>query len=194
MHDITAAVLDAALVQQAAWRAAGLPIPVAVNLARANLVDAGLPASIAAALERHGATADDLRLEITEDTVMTDADRVLEVLDGLRALGVQLALDDFGTGHSSLAYLKRLPVDELKIDRSFVMAMATDHRDEAIVDAATTLGLRFGMRVVAEGVEDAATCDRLRALGVHEVQGFHIARPLAGDDVLALARQRAARR
>jgi diguanylate cyclase (GGDEF)-like protein len=192
MHELTATVLDEALAQQAAWRASGVAIPVSVNLARASLLDDGFPTSVAAALERHGATPADLILEITEDTVMVDADRTLAVLDGLRALGVSLALDDFGTGHSSLAYVKRLPIDELKIDKSFVRSMTSDHRDEAIVEAAARLGLRFGMRVVAEGVEDPATWARLKALGCHEAQGFLLARPMPAAAFLAFARDHGA--
>ena len=117
-------------------------------------------------------------IEITEDVLMVDADRALAVLARLSAAGVRVALDDFGTGYSSLAYLKQLPVDELKIDRSFVTNMRTDPTDAAIVQTAVDLGRRLGIGVVAEGVEDAATLRRLTEFGADVAQGYHIARPM----------------
>jgi diguanylate cyclase len=114
---------------------------------------------------------------------MTDPDRSLEALAKLSAAGVRVALDDFGTGYSSLAYLKKLPVDELKIDRSFVFEMRANQADAAIVQTAIDLGRRLGIGVVAEGVEDAATLERLTQYGAGVAQGFHIARPMAAADL-----------
>ncbi|MBN1772312.1 MAG: EAL domain-containing protein, partial [Deltaproteobacteria bacterium] len=125
-----------------------------------------------------------LHLEITESTVMADPHQALAVLGELRELGVRLSLDDFGTGYSSLAYLQKLPVHELKIDRSFVMHLAASAGDAAIVQTIAALGHHLGLDVVAEGVEDAESLDRLGHLGCDLAQGFHIARPMPGPDVL----------
>ena len=122
-------------------------------------------------------------LEITESTLMIDLPRTMSILERLRAMGIRIAIDDFGTGHSSLAYLKRLPVDEVKIDRSFVKDIATDATDRIIVRSTVDLAHSLGLRVVAEGVEDALTKELLAELGCDEVQGFHLGRPLRGHDL-----------
>ncbi len=152
--------------------------PVAVNLAAANVVDVTLPDAIAGLLARHGATGDRLVCEISEHTVMADPKRAGEVLDRLRALGVRLSLDDFGTGHSSLSYLKRLPLDEVKIDRSFVSGMVDDENDAVIVRSTIDLARNLGLAVVAEGVETAEVMAELAALRCDIAQGFFISRPL----------------
>jgi diguanylate cyclase (GGDEF)-like protein len=171
--DLTRWVVDHAL---AACRE--LDLPVAINLAAANIVDVTLPAAIGAALERHGVPAERLVCEISEHTVMADPVRASDVLDGLRALGVVLSLDDFGTGHSSLAYLKRLPLDEVKIDRSFVAGMTEDENDAVIVRSTIDLARNLGLRVVAEGVETAEIMDALAALRCDVAQGYFISRPV----------------
>jgi diguanylate cyclase (GGDEF)-like protein len=177
--DLTRWVVDRALGQQRAWLDAGIDLPVTVNLAAANVVDATLPDAIAALLERHG--VERLECEISEHTVMADPRRAAEVLDRLRALGVRLSLDDFGTGHSSLAYLKRLPLDEVKIDRSFVSGMVEDENDAVIVRSTIDLARNLGLAVVAEGVESAELMGELAALSCDIAQGFHISRPLPAD-------------
>jgi diguanylate cyclase (GGDEF)-like protein len=171
--DLTRWVVDKALAQQREWN-----IPVAVNLAAANVVDLNLPDAIAALLERHGVPGHQLECEISEHTVMADPKRVSEVLDRLRALGVRLSLDDFGTGHSSLSYLKRLPLDEVKIDRSFVSGMMQDENDAVIVRSTIDLARNLGLEVVAEGVETAEIMGELAALNCDIAQGFYISRPL----------------
>ena len=171
--DLTRWVVDRALAQ-----CRDLDLPVAVNLAAANIVDVTLPDAIGAALERHGVAADRLVCEISEHTVMADPVRASDVLAGLRALGVGLSLDDFGTGHSSLAYLKRLPLDEVKIDRSFVAGMTEDENDAVIVRSTIDLARNLGLRVVAEGVESAETMDALAELRCDVAQGYFISRPL----------------
>jgi diguanylate cyclase (GGDEF)-like protein len=181
--DLTRWVVDAALTQQRAWRDQGIDLPVAVNLAAANIVDVALPDAIAGLLARHGAAGDRLECEISEHTVMADPVRASEVLDRLRALGVRLSLDDFGTGHSSLAYLKRLPLDEVKIDRSFVSGMAEDENDMVIVRSTIDLARNLGLAVVAEGVESAEIMDELAALRCDTAQGFHVSRPLPADEL-----------
>jgi EAL domain-containing protein (putative c-di-GMP-specific phosphodiesterase class I) len=177
--DLTRWVVDRALGQQRAWLDAGIDLPVTVNLAAANVVDATLPDAIAALLERHG--VERLECEISEHTVMADPRRAAEVLDRLRALGVRLSLDDFGTGHSSLSYLKRLPLDEVKIDRSFVAGMVEDENDAVIVRSTIDLARNLGLAVVAEGVESAELMGELAALSCDIAQGYHISRPLPAD-------------
>ena len=115
---------------------------------------------------------------------MAAPDRARRILDRIVALGVQVAIDDFGTGHSSLAYLKNLPVHELKIDRSFVAQLTSDSRDAVIVRSTVDLGRNLGLRVVAEGVEDSLTLQHLDLLGCHAVQGYHISRPVPAEDLI----------
>ena len=184
-------MLDNALAQARAWRDAGLDLTMAVNLAAPNIADATLPDAVAALLERHGLPGDRLECEISEHTVMADPRRAMAILERLRGLGVRLSLDDFGTGHSSLTYLKRLPLDEVKIDRSFVMGMTDDDNDAAIVRTTIDLARNLGLEVVAEGVEGADVLHRLRSLRCDEAQGFHLSRPLPPD---ALVEWLAARR
>jgi diguanylate cyclase (GGDEF)-like protein len=171
--DLTRWVVDRALAE-----CRELELPVAVNLAAANIVDVTLPAAIGAALERHRVPAHRLVCEISEHTVMADPVRASDVLDGLRALGVGLSLDDFGTGHSSLAYLKRLPLDEVKIDRSFVAGMTDDENDAVIVRSTIDLARNLGLRVVAEGVESLEIMDALAELRCDVAQGYFISRPV----------------
>jgi EAL domain-containing protein (putative c-di-GMP-specific phosphodiesterase class I) len=176
---ITAWVVDAAVRQGAAWQRAGRPLRISVNIAAQDLLNPELREQVAAALARHGLPPRLLCVEITESGVMQDAARAVEVLARLQALGVGRSIDDFGTGHSSLAYLKRLSVDELKIDRSFVRSLVEDPKDRAIVLSIIELSHNLGLGVVAEGVEDAAAAEQLRRLGCDEIQGWLVARPLA---------------
>jgi len=178
-------VLAEAIRQGRKWQRAGLLLGVSVNLSMWNLHDPALPERVAALLREHGLSPAWLRLELTESALMADTDRAMDVLARLSALGVRLAVDDFGSGYSSLAYLKTLPVDELKIDKGFVREMATDATDAAIVASTVALGHALGLRVVAEGIEDRATWDLLAGMGCDVAQGYHIARPLPPD---ALAR------
>jgi diguanylate cyclase (GGDEF)-like protein len=184
MAPLTRLVLDQALVQAARWRASGFDLTMAVNVSATNLLDGGFTDAALAALARVGLRPESLVMEITEDVLMADPDRSLEVVGRLSTAGVQVALDDFGTGYSSLAYLKHLPVDELKIDRTFVASMTTDPADAAIVQTAIDLGRRLGIAVVAEGVEDAASLESLATMGASRAQGYHIARPMPADELL----------
>jgi EAL domain-containing protein (putative c-di-GMP-specific phosphodiesterase class I) len=126
-------------------------------------------------------------VEVTENALMADRERSHRVLSRLRELGVRVSIDDFGTGHSSLAYFKQIPADELKVDKSFVMNMLTDESDARIVEQAVALGHAFGLKVVAEGVESAKVAARLAAIGCDYAQGFHYAKPLAPRDFPAWA-------
>jgi EAL domain-containing protein (putative c-di-GMP-specific phosphodiesterase class I) len=189
---LTAWVLDAALAQCRAWRDGGLDLTVAVNLSVRNLLDAHLPDSIAALLRRHELPPSALELEITESTIVADQVRALDVLTRLNGMGIGLSVDDFGTGYSSLAYLKDLPVSELKIDRKFVNNMTEDGDDAFIVRSTIDLGRNLGLQVVAEGVETEAVWDQLALLGCDVAQGYYLTRPLPAADLtewLAVRRQ-----
>jgi diguanylate cyclase len=186
---LTAFVVDRALEEMAEF-----DLTVAVNLGPADLLDLGLPSEIDRLLRRRRFEPEHLRLEVSEDVVMADPERTLEVLAGLRAIGVATALDDFGAGHASLGHLKALQVDELKIDRSFVGSLPGDERDAAIVYAMVELGRRLGMRVVAEGVQSAENWDALARLLCDEAQGFYLSRPLTATALRGWLRERAALR
>jgi len=185
MRTLTVAALGQGLRQARAWRDAGLDLTVSVNLSVLNLLDLGIAHDVARLLAEHGVPPSLLRLEITEDSLMVDPERTAGVLAGLRAMGVELAIDDFGTGYSSLAYLQRLPVTELKIDRAFVTSLATRASDAAIVRSTVDMARNLGLRVVAEGVEDEAALDVLRSLGCDLAQGFHLGRPMPGEELTA---------
>jgi diguanylate cyclase (GGDEF)-like protein len=191
-RSLTAFVLDRALEEIGDRRRDGFDLSVAVNLGPADLLDLGLPTDVDQLLRRRRFPASCLRLEVSEDVVMADPERTLEVLAGLRAIGVATALDDFGAGHVSLGHLRQLDLDELKIDRSFVMRLADDERDAAIVHATVDLGRRLGMRVVAEGVESAETWDTLAGLHCDEAQGFFLGRPMTAGALTGWLRERAA--
>jgi len=183
IRPLTTLVLDTALAACAQWRREGHHLGVAVNLSTRSLTDAELPAQVAEALRRAGLPAAALTLEITETGVMQDVARAVAVLRELRSLGVRLSVDDFGTGQSSLAYLKQLPIHEVKIDKAFVLGLADDDGDAAIVRAAIDLGHALGLRVVAEGVEDVVTLRLLADRGCDLVQGYHVSRPLPADGI-----------
>jgi diguanylate cyclase (GGDEF)-like protein len=176
-------VLRAAMRQSRAWRRSGLDIPIAINLSPRNLHDQRLPDMVAELLEEHDLPASALGVEITESTLMADLNRGLHVLNRLREMGLDVAIDDFGTGHSSLAYLKRLPVSELKIDRSFVSDLLRDKSDQVIVRAAIELAHSLGLTVTAEGIQDELTQQLLMDMGCDVGQGFQLARPLRGPEV-----------
>jgi diguanylate cyclase (GGDEF)-like protein len=178
---LTEHVLDTALAQLRRWIDAGHGVPVAVNLSTRCLLDADLPDMVQRLLARHDVPSALLRLEVTESAVMGDAARCMDVLQRLHDLGVRLSIDDFGTGYTSMAYLRRLPVDELKIDRSFVLGMTTTAHDAVLVRTAIDLGHNLGLTVVAEGVEGAEHVAALRDLGCDIAQGYHYARPMGSD-------------
>jgi EAL domain-containing protein (putative c-di-GMP-specific phosphodiesterase class I) len=175
---LTMYVLDHSLAQLRLWHNDGLRLSMAVNLTLRNLHDPAFPLDVKRVLDEYDIPARYLQLEITENIVMADPVRVLGVLKGLRDLGCQLALDDFGTGYSSLQHLKNLPVDELKIDKSFVMNMASDDSDAVIVKSTIDLARNLKLRTVAEGVEDLAAWDVLVGMGCEIAQGFLLSRPV----------------
>ena len=175
---LTEAVLVDGLQRCRQWSDDGNPLPIAVNLSSRTLVDPGFPARVAALLEEHGVAPELLTFEITEDRVLGETDRPLPILRSLADMGVRLAVDDFGTRYSSLSYLRRLPLHEVKIDKSFVQGMATDAGDLAIVRAVVDLARDFGLQVVAEGVESELTLELLMDMGCDVGQGFLFSRPL----------------
>jgi diguanylate cyclase (GGDEF)-like protein len=174
-------VLNAAICQAREWLSMGLDVPIAVNLSMRDLHDPTLPETVAGLLRRWQVPPSQLVVEITENGVMADPAHALQIIAGLRAMGLRIAIDDFGTGYSSLGYLKRLPVDELKIDRSFIRDLATDKDDLAIVRSTIGLGHDLGLSIVAEGVEDAATWELLRGLGCDVAQGYFMGRPMTAE-------------
>ncbi len=176
-------VLDEALRQRHLWHDRGVDLGMAVNLSMRDLRDPALPEAIARLLEAHGVPPAALCLELTESAIMADTGRAAVVLTRLRALGVRLAVDDFGTGCSSLASLKRLPMDKLKIDKSFVQRLAEDAADLTVVTSVVGLGHGLGLQVVAEGVENGAALELLAGLGCDTAQGYHIGRPLPADEL-----------
>lgn len=178
-------VLDEACRQMRLWRDQGVEgWRIAVNLSAIQFCHAGLLGSVARALERHALPANCLTLEITETTAMSDVDMSLSVLQQLSDMGVDLSIDDFGTGYSSLMYLKRLPANELKIDRGFVRELEDDGEDAAIVSAIVALGRALGLRIVAEGVETLSQQAFLTRLGCDSLQGYLLGRPVPAEQLL----------
>ncbi|MGH2735950.1 MAG: putative bifunctional diguanylate cyclase/phosphodiesterase, partial [Actinomycetota bacterium] len=175
---LTDLVLDIALQDCRRWRASGRPdFTVSVNLSARSLLDAQIPETVRQLLARHGLPPDCLLLEITESSIMSDPQRASAILSRLDAMGVQLSIDDFGTGYSSFAYLRDLPISEIKIDRSFVFSMTNEESDALIVRSIIDLGRNLQLRVVAEGVEDERTRRSLAGLGCRLGQGYLMSRP-----------------
>ncbi|MGH2857231.1 MAG: putative bifunctional diguanylate cyclase/phosphodiesterase, partial [Solirubrobacteraceae bacterium] len=178
---LTRHVLEHSIAECANWRRDGRDLSVAVNLSVRNLLDRDLPRQIERLLAAYSLPPEALQLEITESMIMSDPERALATVTRLSALGVRLSVDDFGTGYSSLANLRKMPIDELKIDRSFVGPMLRDESDLIIVRSTINLGHDLGLNVIAEGVEDSATLDRLAKLGCDLAQGYHVSRPMPAE-------------
>ncbi|MDT7570912.1 MAG: diguanylate cyclase [Actinomycetota bacterium] len=183
MPALTDVVLQLALEDAALWSAGGRPLTVAVNLSASSLVDDELPERVLQQLASRGLPPTALQIEITEEILMGDRDRARKILRRLRDQGVEISVDDFGTGYSSLAYLRELPINELKLDRSFVLPMAEDARADALVLSTISLAHSLGLRMVAEGVEDEDTLRRLTEHGCDVAQGYFICRPVPADDL-----------
>ena len=180
---LTLWVLDTALAQCAAWHAQGLQISMAVNLSTRNFLDPELPSKVDSFLKKWQVPAQSLCLEITESMTMSDPVRALEIIRTIDAMGVKISIDDFGTGYSSLAYLKKLQVDELKIDRSFVLELDKDADNQSIVRSTIDLAHSLGMRVVAEGIETEAIMRLLMGYGCDNVQGYFLCKPKPAEDI-----------
>jgi diguanylate cyclase (GGDEF)-like protein len=183
IRPLTLFVVEEALKQCRRWREQGFDLTVAVNVAMRNILDEEHPNELARLLRKYELDPDVLELELTETSVLADPPRAKEILQRLRDTGVSLAVDDFGTGYASLAYLSELPVDEIKIDRSFVMAMDTEEQHARIVRSTIDLGRNLSLSVVAEGVESAEVWERLVELGCDSAQGYFLAKPLPPDEL-----------
>jgi diguanylate cyclase (GGDEF)-like protein len=186
---LTRWVIREAVRQCGAWLREGLRLQVAVNISARDLMNRELPAEVATLLAEHGVPPALLCLEITESGFMEDPVHAQKVLDRLAELGVRLSIDDYGTGHSSLSYIMRLPVHELKIDRSFISRMGVNDELSTIVRSTIDLGHNLGLKVVAEGVEDLSVWNMLRTLGCDDAQGFYMSRPLSADALAAWIRE-----
>jgi diguanylate cyclase (GGDEF)-like protein len=193
IKDLTDLVLQHGISALRSFHDQGLELRLAVNLSTHDLFDSRLPARVCTHLEAYGIEASDVTLEITESSLLIDAPRTRATIDDLHDAGFRLAVDDFGTGYSSLSYLRRLPVQELKIDQSFVLGMLTESEDEVIVKSTIDLGHNLQLSVVAEGVEDDETLAALTAMGCDIAQGYGIAIPLTAPDFVTWVRQHRAR-
>ncbi len=180
IKDLTHHVLELGLHDLRGWMAQGRMTSLSLNISVRSLLDRRFPDEVAELLGRYGVDGSALTLELTESSLMVDPELAKATMRQLSELGVSVAIDDFGTGYSSLAYLTDLPIGELKIDKSFVRAMSSDSRNAIVVRSTIELAHSLGLRTVAEGIEDAPTLERLRALGCELAQGFHLSRPLAG--------------
>ncbi len=189
IHDLTIYVLRQALHQCSEWHKENLPFNIAVNISSRCLLNPEFPEILTGLLASLDFPAKSLIMEITETSIMVDPERSMEILNRIHAMGVKLSIDDFGTGYSSLAYLKKLPVSELKIDKSFVMDMLVNESDATIVNATIQLGHNLGLKVVAEGVEDEKTFERLCEMGCDLLQGYFISKPVPPEELLTWARQ-----
>jgi diguanylate cyclase (GGDEF)-like protein len=178
---ITRWVIEQVIRQQQEWIKTGVMINVSINISARDLIAPKLPAIFAKLMQGHDVPPQCLMLEITESSIMANLQGAMDTMNTLRSMGLQMSVDDFGTGYSSLAYLKRLPVSELKIDRSFVINMESGSDDAIIVRSTIDLAHNMGLTVVAEGVENQGTYDMLAAMGCDYLQGFYISRPLTAD-------------
>jgi diguanylate cyclase (GGDEF)-like protein len=185
---LTRHVIAEAVRQCRSWEEAGHELQVSANLAARDLLDEYLPYHVMQILKEHGLPAQRLTLEVTENSIMEDLQKALSVLDCLRDVGVRISMDDFGTGHSSLAQLRNIPLDELKIDKCFVTTLCNDAHNDAIVRTAVELAHSMRLGVVAEGVEDEPTLRRVAEIGCQQAQGYHMSTPLAAQDFLAWLR------
>ncbi len=181
IQPLTMWVLEEAMAQMQRWQGMGLEIPVAVNLSAWNLAHSDIDTFVAELIERHRLSADLLEVEITENSMMRNPERAVRLLRRLKSIGVRLAVDDFGTGFSSLAYLKQMPVDHIKIDKSFVMDMLRDENDAIIVRSIIDLAHNLGMKVIAEGVDSSDVLSLLEILRCDMAQGYFIGRPMSAE-------------
>jgi EAL domain-containing protein (putative c-di-GMP-specific phosphodiesterase class I) len=184
IHPLTRWVIASGMRQCKAWREAGIGLTVSVNLSARNLLDPKLPAQVAEQLESAGVNSDWMRFEITESAIMADPVHALDVLMKLHGMGIHFSIDDFGVGYSSLEYLQKLPVDTIKIDKSFIVNMIRNPNNTVIVRSTIDLAHNLGLRAVAEGVENKDLWDRLEALGCDIAQGYYMCKPMPADDLM----------
>jgi diguanylate cyclase (GGDEF)-like protein len=190
IDEMTEKVVRLAVAQAAVWSENGLSLRLGINASARNLLQRSFPNVVGDIAKEFGVPLNQLEIEITENTLTNDPDRTLSVVNGLRNLGVTISIDDFGTGYSSLAHLRSLPIDRIKIDRSFVGGMLTNSGDLAIVRCILDLAASLNVATVAEGVEDQAMLDQLQVLGCKVAQGYFIGRPGTAEQIVELARER----
>ncbi len=187
---LTTWVLGTVLRHQSEWKQLGVDLEVSLNLSTVTLAEADLPDVISQAMRTWGTSPEKVTLEITENTAMSDAEQSLAVMKRLKQMGLRLSVDDFGTGHSSLSYVKNFPLDELKIDKSFVQHMRQSKGDQQIVRSVIELAHSFGLSVVAEGVEDEATFKDLKKMGCDTAQGYVVSAALPSAELLGWLKKR----
>jgi EAL domain-containing protein (putative c-di-GMP-specific phosphodiesterase class I) len=183
IRPITDWLLERAMSQVRAWQESGAPVHVAVNISAKSLLDQALPSKIQTLLDRWEVDPRFLKIEITESSIMADPAHALAVMSMIQSMGVRLSIDDFGTGYSSLTHLRQLPVDEIKIDKSFVSGMTKNDADAAIVRTVIDLAHNLGKQVCAEGVEDEATMTMLKEMKCDLAQGYFISKPMSAPDL-----------
>jgi len=190
IHDLTRWVLDTALQQYRRWRdEEGIQLTIAVNVSAESLRDVKFFSIVESALEQHGLSADAICIEVTESVVVDNPEAAIGMLERFQQKGIRLAVDDYGTGYSSLAQLKQLPVNELKIDKAFVTYLHQQQADQVIVRSTIEMAHALGLSVVAEGVEDAQSLEWLRRHGCEMVQGYFICRPKPAAELIDWLRQ-----
>lgn len=178
MRELTLVVLDLAMAQSEAWQREGLLLTIAINISAINLQDSAFPDDVAEVMAKYDVSPGNFELEVTETAIMSDPLRAIENITKLNGMGLQISIDDFGTGYSSMAYLRKLLVAKIKIDKSFVIDMHRNHEDEVIVRSTVDLGHNLGLKVIAEGVETQAAWDKLKHLGCDSAQGYFMGKPL----------------
>ncbi len=183
IDDLTWVVLNQVAAQCHSWNVAGIELSIAVNMSASTLRELSLPERMSNLIQHHDIDVSQLMLEVTETALMQELIKSLDILTRLRMKGFQLSIDDFGTGYSSLVQLYRAPFSELKVDRSFVLEMENNNEASAIIETVILLGHKLGMKVVAEGVETAENLLQLATMGCDLAQGYHIARPMPGDEI-----------
>ena len=185
IQPITCWVMDNASKQCAAWNKLGHKLLISINVSSNCIHDARLPVKLNEIILGNKLSPEQITLELTENIFIKDPVRSKKILDNINKMGVGISIDDFGTGYSSLAYLKQLPVNEIKIDRSFVMEMLEDDNDEVIVRTTIDLAHNLGIKVVAEGVESLAAAQKLQEFDCDYAQGFYLGRPMEVEDFIA---------
>jgi EAL domain-containing protein (putative c-di-GMP-specific phosphodiesterase class I) len=193
IRSLTLWVLGCAFRQLEAWRQQQLVLDVSINISPVDLADAGFADSVERLLHATGADPTRVVLEVTESGAMKDLANTLRIMERLRVLGIRFSIDDFGTGHSSLAHLRRLPVDEIKIDRSFVQELEAGDADDVIVRSTINLGHAMQIKLVAEGVELSASWDMLANMGCDLIQGYYVSKPLPATQFAAWVHARSAK-
>jgi diguanylate cyclase (GGDEF)-like protein len=183
IHPLTQWVMAEGMRQCKAWREAGIDLAVSINLSARNLLDPKLPGQVAEQLKSAGVAPDWMTFEITESAIMADPAHALDILMRLHEMGIRFSIDDFGTGYSSLTYLKKLPVETIKIDKSFVINMIKNKDDAVIVRLTIDLAHNLGLKVIAEGVENKDLWDQLAVMGCDEAQGYYMCRPAPSSEL-----------